>query len=886
MHNWNLTADSPLAMRFAADVRLSRTDYADDQSWEVAFGGPQEPALSIQTRYGGRAGLARLVPMWTLDGRPIYETNALAERPVLRAFAPNYARITARPISTLAVNVELWVMDSHAVGGRFVLENSAAEPLSLQFDLFAQVVREGKVVDMNLLGLDDGNPALHLGVIGNLNPILMMDYAKPVTVRPGEHVSPKLSAPLNIPAKGWTTLRWVHAGQPSLHDSLQDAYKWLYQTNWDDALSLIEKASASTPVIETGNADWDAAIAFSSQVVLRSFVGPTAHLPNPSYVSARIPSRGFSPKGDGSDHGWQWNGQTAALGYLVLPATAMLAPDLARGAIRNALAVQQPDGWIDFKPGLGGQRANYLSAPLLATTACRVYEITEDRSFVEEVFPGLARFFQRWFQADADHDGDGLPEWANTAQSGYADNPTFARFRRWAHNADISKAESPDLAAHLVAEARSLLKMSELLGETVAAPAIKARLDQLLKHLDALWNESAGSYQYRDRDTDQTVSGSSLFRGKGDEAFDARSRLDPANRLILRIVGGKDHPPRASASVEGVDAKGAHVSETISNFAWHYGMGAAVSEHVYSQVNYVKFTGLSRVYSVEIDMVDLTRHNQTLLLPLWASAPGKERATRIVQTITNPVRYWRAFGMPVCPIDDPAFAPNNDGGSGGVWLLWNTMIAEALLQYGYTSEAATLFTRILDAQVKALRRDHGFREAYNSETGEGLGDLDELAGVVPLQLVMQLIGVRIVSPRKVWAGGTMALPNPVKVTQYGVEVSRSATGTTVRFSSGHMAQVGPEWQTIEDPTPEPVQPSAPASSQIVQGTESVPAAQPEVLSTEPPTPASIIPVDAKKDDTLEIPVSQIDFTSGSQDRPADTSGAVKIPVTGPGKTDE
>src|SRR5262249_22569660 len=153
-------------------------------------------------------------------------------------------------------------MDSHAVGGRFVLENSGNEPVSLVFDLFAQVVREGKVIDMNLLGLDDGNEALHLGVIGNLNPILVMEYAKAPGLQPGEHVSPKLSARVTIPAKGWTTIRWVHAGLPSLNESLQAAFKWLYQTNWDDALSLIEKASASTPAIETGNADWDAAIAF------------------------------------------------------------------------------------------------------------------------------------------------------------------------------------------------------------------------------------------------------------------------------------------------------------------------------------------------------------------------------------------------------------------------------------------------------------------------------------------------------------------------------------------------------------------------------------------------------------------------------------------------
>ncbi len=882
MRDWHLTTDNPLSMRFAADTRLGRTDYTDDQSWEVVFGGPQEPAISIQTRYGGRAGLARLVPMWILDNHSVYETAAFAERPALVAFAPNYCKIAARPLENFHCAIELWVMDSHALGGRFTMRNDSKSALSLRLELFAQVVREGEVIDMNLLGLDDGNEALHLGVIGNLNPILMMENAAASASIPGEHVSPKLSAPLNIPAGGEVSIRWVHAGRPSLNDSLQDAFKWLYRTSWDDFQRLIEQTNTATPVIETGNPDWDAALAFSAQVVLRSFVGPTNSLPTPSFVSARIPSRGFSPRGDGSDYGWQWSGQSSTLDYLVLPAAAILSPDLACGAIRNLLAVRQSDGWIDYKPGLAGQRSSLLSLPLLATTAWRIYETTEDSQFINDVFPGLQQFFERWFQPDMDRDQDGLPEWTNTSQSVYTENPIFGRYRRWAQNADINKAESPDLAAYLIAEGQSLLQMSDLINKPQVKPAIQARIDSLVKHLEAMWNNGTSTYQYRDRDTDTTVTGQNLFSGKGDEAFDTRTRLDPANRLILRVIGGKDHAPRVSAVIEGIDVKGNAISETVPTvaFAWYYGMGAAVSEHVFSQVNYVKFEGVSRVYSVEISTVDLTRDNQTLLVPLWAKVINQERAALLVKAITDPARYWRTYGMPVCPADDPVFAANNDGGSGGVWLLWNTMIIEGLLHYGYHAEAATLFSRIMDAQVKSLKSDHAFREIYNSETGEGMGDLDELGGVIPLQLVMQMIGVRFVNARKVWTGGPFAFPSPVKVTQFGIEVTRSAKEITIRFPSGYTATVGAEWQAVEDPTPVAPPPEPPAVE---------PEPTPESVQTpdlvEPPSPASIIPVDAKKDDTLEIPVSQIDFEPKKDEpsRPADAPGTIRIPVKGPNK---
>jgi hypothetical protein len=36
---------------------------------------------------------------------------------------------------------------------------------------------------------------------------------------------------------------------------------------------------------------------------------------------------------------------------------------------------------------------------------------------------------------------------------------------------------------------------------------------------------------------------------------------------------------------------------------------------------------------------------------------------------------------------DAAYAPDNRDGSGGVWLMWNTMLGEGLIEYGYRAEA-------------------------------------------------------------------------------------------------------------------------------------------------------------------------------------------------------
>jgi len=888
MQAWHLTAESPLAMRFAADARLKRTDYTDDHAWEITFGDTEEPFLTFQTRYGGRVSLARLVPMWIVDGRTIYTSAALAERPVLRAFAPSYAKVTAKLTDSLSLTGELFVFESRAAGGRFTLHNQASAPIQVRLDLVAQVVRDQKPIDMNVLSLEDGTEALHMGRAGDLNPILLLENAKAPPPRfVATPQAPKLIVTLSVPAEGSIAVRWAHSSQRTTRDSLQTAFFWLRRADWDSELRQIERLSAQTLTFETGDPDLDAALAFSQHVALRSFINATGSLPNASFVAARIPSRGWSPRGDGSDHSWQWSGQSAGLAATVLPSVAAFAPDLALGALRNFLAVRQSDGFIDNKPGLAGQRAKLLSMPLLASTALALYEQTEDRAFLAEALPILRAFFLRWFAPDQDRDRDGFPEWTNLTHSAYTSNPLFARFQRWAANADISKVESPDLAAYLIAEGRALLRMSALLGDSIGTEAISGRVAQLEAHLEALWHADLGTYLYRDRDTDQAVRGVNLFRGRGDEAFAAKTHLQPPNRLILRVLGGRDIAPRFSAVIEGVDAKGQHVAETLASsaFTWHYGLGTAVTEKVYAQVNYIRFEGLIRLFNIEVDTVDLFRQNLTQLMALWSGAPSAERAAQIVATLTDSERYWRPYGLPVCPINDPAFAADNDGGSGGVWSLWNVLLLEGLLRYGYLNEATELFNRLLSAQIKALRRDRGFREGYNSETGDGLGDVDDLAGIVPIHIFLRLIGVRIINVRRVWAGGTFAFAQPVTLTYGGLRVTRSATGTTVTFPSGKVVEADSAWQLIEDELPEPA-PEVP---------------EPEAEPQEAPPPISIlepsderdesnltpahgeqIPVESQRDATQEIQISQIDFNAESEAfKPtsnAPQQGVIKIKV--------
>ena len=92
--------------------------------------------------------------------------------------------------------------------------------------------------------------------------------------------------------------------------------------------------------------------------------------------------------------------------------------NLAEGILRNFLSIQDENGFIDWKPGLAGQRGRYLAQPLLATMAWQIDQYQSEHSWLVELYPALLRFLECWFMPEHDRDSDGFPEWDNPQQTG------------------------------------------------------------------------------------------------------------------------------------------------------------------------------------------------------------------------------------------------------------------------------------------------------------------------------------------------------------------------------------------------------------------------------------------------------------------------------------
>ncbi len=809
MREWQLSGASPMAPRIAADARTGRTNLHDDQVWQLRLGQAAEPGVTLETRYGGRVGLARVVPIWTVGRRQIFETHGYHHPPTLTAFAPDYLRVQAEPVLGLRATLEFWAMESQAVGGRITCHNTGTQPIAAQVALAAQAIRKNETLRGLFLTLEGGDTALQLGRLSHLQPVLLVEGGT------GDGTNPRLIRRLDLAPDVSVTIRWVLAGLPERDASLALAHRWLARA-WDDDLAAIERRAGATPQIETGDPDWDAALAWSAQVVLRSFLGASGNLPHPSPVSARLPATGYAIGGThpgGFSAGW--GGQAMFDALLIAPLVALAAPELAKGLVWNYLAVQRDDGWIDARPGLDGQRAQVLAPPVLAQLALTVYDYTNDGTFLSESLDALVAFFLRWRQPDVDRDQDGVPEWQHPDQGANPASPTVATNRRWAQGVDITAIEAPDLLAYLAREAAAIRRAAEIAGRAEIAAQFAEQHAALVERLREFWNDERGVFHYRDRDIHSCPTGDLVYEAKGDQPLRERVELPQPSRLILRVIGGMSHRPRLTCSIEGVDARGQGAHETIDGdaFAWYRGMGNATTGTVWQTLTNLTFSGLSRVYRVQASTLDLSQHDIALLAPLAVQALDGEPATRSLALLTDPAHYWRAFGLAGCPASGPGYEAAGVNGCGGASPHMTALLAEALLDRGESGAARDLFERVMRAQTRALRQAHAFFAGYNPDTGEGHGEIDTVAGTVPFGWFTRLVGAFVLAPDAVVITGPWALgERTITWTQHGVRLARSAEGLHITFPGGHAVELPPDAapQIVRDPTFREEAPASPA----------------------------------------------------------------------------
>ena len=795
--------DQPFEFHIAADARISKTDYCDDQVWVARIGSRDEAAIAFQTQYGGRAGLVSLVPMWRIDDRVIYQAQSYARRPAITAFAPNFIQIEAALLPDLELVARFLAMESRAAGGEFALRNLGVEALDLQLDLFGHVVINARNQTLNVLTMADYSLALHLGEIGNLNPVAVLEGAS-IEIYGGRISSPKLGCRISLAPGAEVRIPFVAAGLADMRDSFSVAMNWLSRP-WDKSFDQIDRLAATIPKISTGSSEWNLLIDLSYAQLVKSFLNPTAHLPHQSLVANRASNRGWSRSGDGTDHPRAWSGQDPTLAYLAVSAIANSDSEMAKSIIRNYLHVQDETGHIDRQPGLAGQRQGVLMMPILARLSLKIVAQTDDQDFAAEVLPALVAFFGRWLEADADDDG--VPEWQSERQLGYIALPTFGRGQAWAQGADIRQMETPDLLAYLISEADALAQMATLVRDEAIAEVVTEKLKGLEERLEEFWDGTR--YAYRDRDSHFTSDGRQLLqRGAGDQIHQIGEELATPARLMIRVVGGVSQRPRITLHLEGKNEGGDNctIEASVDDFLWQNRQGVYTTKVPLSQVERIAVKGLSRVYKVYAQTIDSSKVDINGLLPLWTGRLTLQRAAKLVELALDEAHFLRPNGLTMVSASDRNYDPSNARGGGGIWMYWLTLICEGMLKAGFRAEATEILKRVLDMLARVLAREGKLSRFYHADEAKGFGEDHHIGGIVPVSLLNDVIGIRIVAADKVWVGDAFTWGDPISVEQHGVIVRRSSDEIQIDFPSGHSETLPADtpWRLVQDPMPLPL----------------------------------------------------------------------------------
>jgi hypothetical protein len=771
-------------LTLAADMRLSAPDYVNDHIWEMELGSGDPPALSLHTTYGLRARSIRIFPRFTEDGATVVDVSEFATPPVIRQCYPNFLELTFSPIVGLDVTYEVRVPDSNSITGRVTVANRSIEKRKPRLEMCAALVPlDGHAFSHTQMQMVN----VLIGQTSGLIPLLFLTGGP----LPGPGPHPSLMVDLELDPGASRQLTWAQAATGA-HQTSFDTARLVAAQPWDAERARIELVNARECIeFQTGDPEWDAALAISQNTAFSLFFPANDNLPYPSFVQVRGPDQGYSHKGDGSDYHTTWSGQSPLDTYYlcsILP----VVPNLTQGLLHNFLAAQTQDGGVDGKPGLGGQRGRYQAMPILASLAWNLYCTSDDEGFLEEVFPKLLKFFWSWFSPMNDRDRDGIPEWTHLMQTGYEENPTFDTWNPWSQGVDISCMHNPALLAMLYREAQSLSQMAKQLGRENELGLVKKQVETLKAALDEAWNPRAALYRYRDRETDESTSGKVLGRLRGSGAIKLKQTFEPPVRLLIEVQTNSPAARRPQVVISEYVTKGENEIIGGGQFHWRSGGMVATSQQVHEKIGRVQIKGVDAKDKVIIHRPDYTGEDHTLMLPLWAGVPDIQQAQVMIgRNILNAERFDRPFGIPACPSVPNAEA---DAALSSVYLPWNQLICEGMLAYGFRQEAARLVVHLMTGVILNLKQKRAFYQRYHAETGLGLGERNAVSGLAPVGLFLQVLGVQVLSSTSVRLEGDNPFPWPVTVQYRGLKIVRGLDRAEVRFPNGKSV-------VVDDPAP-------------------------------------------------------------------------------------
>ena len=147
---------------------------------------------------------------------------------------------------------------------------------------------------------------------------------------------------------------------------------------------------------------------------------------------------------------------------------------------------------------------------------------------------------------------------------------------------------------------------------------------------------------------------------------------------------------------------------------------AADYRRLAATMNRVLWSEAAGLYLDELPSGLSARVAASNFLPLVAGIPNARQASRMIETLSDPARFWGQWVLPTIARDDPAFR-DQQYWRGSIWPPMNYLVLQGLRRYGFTALAAELARKGAEMFLADRRGTGMCRENFDARTGEGGG---------------------------------------------------------------------------------------------------------------------------------------------------------------------
>lgn len=737
----------PINLILAADLSQSTAQPWLDAVWQFTLE-PIKPLLT-ETNLGLQVKTLKIFPVFFVENRPIAAVEDFFARPIVEEWLPNYLSLRFRPQQGLAVKYELMVETPQNLLGRITLTNEKE-----QLNEFGVRIAGDLLPLENVAGFIPAKFKYQnflRGHIEQLDIALWLDQPSTPVISP---LSALFWSKAFVPGES-ACFRWQCGFFEPSHHPIEKS-KFDFPNSWDERIAEHTNALSSHLLeVEAGDPEVDLAIR-ASQYLARQL-----SMPDQSLCETRNPSLNISSI---SSQGQDLNAQVSHL-WQSINFGLTIAPEKAQRLLQQAI--------ITINSAL--KESSDVVFPLLSRLTWRVFQYTQDREFLRKVFEPLYNMVTRWFDAAHDQDHDGLPEWSSVGQTRFHSSFAFSLLQLDALPSHITNAENVALGVLLRVELKHLHRIANTLEDAPRAQEIIQFLAQQELALTN-WGVNEPDLSWRDALTHQLSHEKLYFRAPYQSARKIKLNFEHPSRLNLILKPNSQTCRPASVRLTGRSENRKVIKESLTSdqFTWLPGFFYASSALAYTILNGVSVEGLESaevlIYSAGLPQRDFS----VLFNDLIDGEPDAEFAM---------LESWLAqadqtqFGL-------PEQLDSSDESGKSVNLFWHSLLIAELIRAGHKKMAWQIFEKLLKAQIKTLKTENALFESFTSDQGKPIGMRNTIQSLIPLELLMEIAGVKIYSPRKVSLGGENGLAAPITFRFQGLEVRRDGKNGFLRMPDG------------------------------------------------------------------------------------------------------